>query len=154
MHTAPDPITTLPDPAQVSQVLRASGVSQVAVTATFPGEELSMSEGPSGDNGFLLPARKRANLFKRASHAESGDDPGGGGCLLDMPNGDAFSTLKSISSAVSSKVDRRTLCASNVRFVSSWWTLTTSPQRHRETPMPEWAPMIMKTVFARPLCSL
>ena len=93
MHTAPDPTTTLPDPAQVSQVsqvLRASGVSQVAATAIFPGEELSMPEGPSGDNGFCLPARKRASLFKRASHAESGDDLGRGGGLSDMPDGDAF----------------------------------------------------------------
>ncbi len=81
-HTAPDPTTTLPEPAQVSQILRAPGV--LLVTGVFPEEKLFVSDGPSGDSCFSHPARKRANLVKRSSHVESGDDSGRGGSLSDI----------------------------------------------------------------------
>jgi hypothetical protein len=73
VHTAPDPTTILPDPAQVSH-------AQQATTSRLEWDPPVAGELPMVEDSLPL-IRKRANRFRRACQAKSECDWGMSGFL-------------------------------------------------------------------------
>ncbi len=69
MHTAPEPIATLPDPSQASQVTALP--EDKSLEDRLSPEERTEDE----DENVPLPVNQRASLFRRAFQAESREEP-------------------------------------------------------------------------------